>query len=394
MNPEVAIVILNYNGWRDTVECLESLNDITYVNYDVIVVDNGSYDESLVKIRAYCKNGLRVDSKFVRHSDHQKTIRIAEYTHDETKEATRAGTRVRRLPAERPLVLIKNERNYGFAEGSNIGIRYALKAFDPDYVLLLNNDAVVDRDFLRELVDAASRDPRIGLVQPKVLRYADSKLDDAGVISDRFLTPAGRGFGEEDYGQYDEQTESGFFCATGTCLLIRKRLLSALAGECFDPYLFAYIEDVDLSWMARLLDYSVIYCPTSICYHKGGRTSGRWSPWKSYIQSRNRLRVMIKNYSFSVLAIVLPVWIIIKPFLVLAEAIYNMNIQYFNAFLRALCWNVVNLTSTLDRRRFIQSRRKISDKEVMGYMVRHSLEVEFMLKFAISAARSLKERHS
>ncbi len=380
MNAEVAIVILNYNGWRDTIECLESLNDITYANYDVIVVDNGSYDESLIKMRAYCKNGLRVDSKFARHSDHQKPINIAEYTHDETKGATCAGTRVRRLPSERPLVLIKNERNYGFAEGANIGIRYALKALDPDYVLLLNNDAVVDRGFLRELVDAASRDRRIGLVQPKVLRYADSKLDDTGVISDRFLSPAGRGFGEEDYGQYDEQTESGFFCATGTCLLIRKSLLSALAGECFDPYLFAYIEDVDLSWMARLLDYKVVYCPTSICYHKGGGTSGRYNPRRAYLISRNRLRVMIKNYSFSVLAIVLPVFIITKPFLVLAEAIYLMDIQYLNAFLRALCWNVVNLTSALDRRRFIQSRRKLSDKEVMKYLVRHSLEVEFDVK--------------
>jgi GT2 family glycosyltransferase len=195
-----------------------------------------------------------------------------------------------------------------------------------------------------------------------------------------------RGYGEKDQGQYDEERESGFFFVSGACLLIRKSLLSALGGECFDPFLFAYHEDLDLSWMARLLNGKVVYCPTSICHHKGGATSGGWNPEIAYLFYRNRLRVLIKNYSFAVLAIALPVFILMKLFLLSSAAILNMRFDYLKGFLRALWWNIQNITSTLDRRRFIQSRRELSDKEVMKYMVRHFHEVESRLK-ALSLGR-------
>ena len=381
MNPKVAIVILNYNGWQHTTECLESLYQITYPDYQVILVDNASDDGSLAKIRAYCRNEVRVDSKFVPYSVHQKPIIITEYTRGETEAGGKCvGASVRPLPSDQSLVLIKNERNYGFAEGANIGVRYALRALDPDYVLLLNNDTVVDERFLRELVDAASRDQRICLIQPKVLRYSDSALDNTGLLCDVLGYICPRGSGEKDQGQYDEEREKGFFCASGACLLIRKSLLLALDGECFDPFFFAYHEDVDLSWMARLLSGKVVYCPTSICHHKLGATLGRHSPWTAYLGYRNRLRVLIKNYSFAVLAIALPVFILMKLFLLSSGAILNMRSDYLKGFLRALCWNIQNISSTLDRRRFIQSRRQLSDKEVMKYMVRHSLEVESALR--------------
>jgi GT2 family glycosyltransferase len=94
------------------------------------------------------------------------------------------------------LTVIQNDRNYGFAEGNNIGVAYALSAFDPDYVLLLNNDSVVDQHFLSALVDAAETDEQIGLLQPKMLRYADATIDNTGNVCDRLAYCEPRGLGE------------------------------------------------------------------------------------------------------------------------------------------------------------------------------------------------------
>ncbi|MCE5214153.1 MAG: glycosyltransferase, partial [Methanobacterium sp.] len=102
--PKVTIVIVNWNGWEDTIECLKSLYHVNYTNFNIIIVDNHSQDDSVKKIKDYIEN--------------------------------------------KKLILIVNDENYGFAEGNNIGIRYAQKNFNPDYILLLNNDTIVDKEFL------------------------------------------------------------------------------------------------------------------------------------------------------------------------------------------------------------------------------------------------------
>ena len=124
--PRVSVVILNLNGLEHTLECLESLKKITYPNYDVIVVDNASNGDDVKILRE--KSG--------------------DYVH-----------------------IIENDKNYGFAEGSNIGMRYALRTFCPAYLLLLNNDTVVAPDFLDELVKVAESSDEIGIVGPKIYYY-------------------------------------------------------------------------------------------------------------------------------------------------------------------------------------------------------------------------------
>jgi GT2 family glycosyltransferase len=83
--PKVSIIILNWNGWEDTIECLESLYQITYSNYDVIVVDNGSEDESIEKTKEYAEGKIRVESKFFEYSSENKPIKIIEYTREEAE---------------------------------------------------------------------------------------------------------------------------------------------------------------------------------------------------------------------------------------------------------------------------------------------------------------------
>ena len=116
--PEVSIIILNWNGLEDTIECLESLKKITYPNYKLIIVDNGSEGN---------------DVAVLRH-------RFGSYIH-----------------------IIEKDKNYGFTEGNNIGMRYALKG-EARYILLLNNDTIVDPDFLSNLIKVAAGDPKIGLL--------------------------------------------------------------------------------------------------------------------------------------------------------------------------------------------------------------------------------------
>ena len=144
MNPKVSIIILNWNGWRDTIECLESLYQITYPNYDVIIVDNGSEDGSIQKIKEYAESKIKVESKFFEYSSENKPIKIIEYTREEAEAGGGKEKEITDLPSNKKMIIIKNEKNYGFAEGNNIAMRYALKALNPDYILLLNNDTVVD----------------------------------------------------------------------------------------------------------------------------------------------------------------------------------------------------------------------------------------------------------
>ena len=179
MNPKVSIITLNWNGWKDTIECLESLYQITYPNYDIIVVDNGSKDESTAKLEIYCEGEIKVESKFFEYSGENKPIKIIGYTREEAEAGGGKENEVAGLPSNRKLILIKNEKNYGFAEGNNSGMRYALKALNPEYVLLLNNDTVVDKEFLGVLVKAGMSYERIGICGAKLLKMHNPKIIDS-----------------------------------------------------------------------------------------------------------------------------------------------------------------------------------------------------------------------
>ena len=164
MNPSVAIIILNWNGWADTVECLESVYQINYPNYHVVVVDNHSSDDSIEKINDYALGKLEIKSNFFKYDPTNKPIETIQYNRVNWEIKENSNT-------NKQLILIKNEINYGFAEGNNIGIKFALNNYNTDYILLLNNDSVVDEDFLRTLVQEGEKNNKIGLLGPKMYYY-------------------------------------------------------------------------------------------------------------------------------------------------------------------------------------------------------------------------------
>lgn len=271
--PTVSIILLNWNGWEDTIECLESVYGINYPNYQVIVVDNGSQDNSLQKIEAYAKGILKPKSKFFNYSEKNKPIKIIKYSKDEAESYPNQNEEFFKLPSNRKLFLIKNESNYGFAEGNNIGIRFALASFHPDYVMLLNNDTVVVKDFLSKLVMSSESDEMIGIIGPKIYYYdfggQTNVINFAGGEINWLQYP-----GYHHIGDRVKDTDPRIYFGvlecdwiTGAAIMIKSKFLSD--GFLDNNYFFG-CEDVDLCMRLKKQGCKIIVNLDSLVWHKIG----------------------------------------------------------------------------------------------------------------------------
>lgn len=252
----IAIVILNWNGKKDTLECLESIKQLSVLSchLSVVVVDNGSTDGS--------------------------------------QEA------IKREFSE--VVSIENKKNLGFAQGNNVGIKYALEN-GADYVMLLNNDTLVDKNLVSELVKVMEKDKTIGMVGPKIYfasgfefhkeRYSRQDLGKViwyagGVIDWQNVYASHRGVDEVDRRQYDGVAETDF--TSGCAMMIRKEVFQKIG--LFDPQYFLYWEDTDLCQRAREAGFKIFYVPQAFLWHKNAASSEKpGSELHQYYQTRNRL---------------------------------------------------------------------------------------------------------
>lgn len=225
--PRVAIIILNWNGLRDTTECLESLRKVTYPSCRVVVVDNGSSGNDVEALRSAYGNSID---------------------------------------------LVANDRNYGFSEGCNMGIRHALANLAPDHLLLLNNDTTVAPGFLDELVNTALSDPRIGIVGPKIYFYDEpARIWYAGGKINYWLGRMyHRGIGKQDSAAYDKSIDIDF--ASGCCMLISKRVVTDVG--LLDPGFFFGNEDYDICIRAARQGFRLVYAPRAKVWHKVGSSMG------------------------------------------------------------------------------------------------------------------------
>jgi GT2 family glycosyltransferase len=281
--PDVAIVILNWNAGKDTLECLKSLFRIDYPDYNVLVVDNRSDDNSIEMIRGNIHN-----------------VTILEYDRP-SKDIVGNETGPVHHISDKVLTLIKNGKNYGFAEGNNIGIKYALNALNPQYVLLLNNDTLVERDFLKEMVLVAESDRKIGSIQAMLLKPGGKIIDSMG--QEPWIG------GTRDLGlnsPYDKEKVKKNPEIFGPCAAAALYRSDALRDVgLLDKGFFILYEDVDLSWRMRLSGYSSCLATSAIVYHKRGISSGR-SPSnsamgiRSYYGARNRILVALRYYPSSI----------------------------------------------------------------------------------------------
>ena len=252
MYSKVAIIILNWNGKEDTIECLESLKHITYPNYEILLVDNGSTDGSVECFRE-------------------------------------------RYPG---MEIIENGENLGFAEGNNVGIRRAMDE-GADYVLLLNNDTVVDPEFLGELVRVAEGDGKIGIVGPKIYYYDYKGRKDVIWFAGGFInrwTGATSHEGEDklDTQKYNRPKEIEY--ATGCAILIKRDVISSIGM--LEQAFFTYYEDVDICFRARLDGWIIKYVPDARLWHKISQSSGgAYSSHTVYHTTRNRIWFIKMHHS-------------------------------------------------------------------------------------------------
>ena len=248
--PSVAIVILNWNGRHFLAEFLPFVLASTYVNKSIIVADNASTDDSIAFLQA-------------------------------------------NFPT---VTIISNPVNEGFAKGYNS----ALQQVDSDYYVLLNSDVEVTPDWIEPIIDLMESNAGIGACQPKILSYASrDSFEYAGAAGgwvDKFGYPFARGrvfdTVEKDTGQYDEAQPC--FWASGAALFVRADMYQVLGG--LDEYFFAHQEEIDFCWRLQLAGYKVFVQPLSVVYHVGGGTLPKASTHKTYLNFRNNLVMLAKNY--------------------------------------------------------------------------------------------------
>lgn len=257
---KICIVILNWNRFNETKECLDSLTKLEKEHYyiKVLVIDNASTDGSSQKIKDYL-NSFSLCSE-----------------------------------------LIVNHENLGFAGGNNIGIKKAIQE-NFDYILLINNDTIADPKLISNLAQVASQDSQAGLLTGKIYfapgfeyhknRYKEDERGKViwyagGLIDWDNIYCSHQGVDEVDKGQYEKISETNFI--TGCCMLIRKEVVEKIG--LFDEKYYLYLEDVDLSVRAKRAGYKLLFVPEAKLWHKNASSSGKpGSALHTYYQTRNRL---------------------------------------------------------------------------------------------------------
>lgn len=263
MNPNIKIIILNWNGWEDSIECLESLYQIDYPNFDVLLVDNDSKDDSIEKIHDYCEGKIEVESKFFSYNPNNKPIKYFEYSEDRYNEIN-FGPSIN----TQNLYILKNNENYGFAEGNNIAIKVALRA-NPEYILLLNNDTAVEHDFLSKLVEVAESDEKVGVVGPVIYYYdhegrTDVPSNICGIVNINKYP------GYYDMVDVDPTVKPGNVeCdwVSGAAMMIKT---GKVPIKYLNNQLFFGNEDIDLCINLKKQGYKIINVHNSRIWHKEG----------------------------------------------------------------------------------------------------------------------------
>ena len=338
--PRVSIIILNWNGWKDTIECLESVYQITYPNYDVIVVDNGSENDSLDQIRDYCRGNNPVQSEFVKYQLSNKPLQIIECEPRNIKSILSYEKTSQFLSSNNRLILVKNKKNEGFTEGNNIAMRLAIDYIDPKYVLLLNNDTVVDRNFLTELITVGESDPNIGFVGPKIYYYnydgSKKTIQFAGAKQNTWtFNPKHIGYNKIDAGQYDENYAVDYI--HGSCILAKVKMIKQVGM--LDSTFISFREENDWGIRGSKEGWKSVYAYRSKVWHKGGGSTKnrKGRSIAIYYMVRNEFLFMkkhAKNYQQLVYLcnfFIIEFWWHIGIFL-----IYQKNLNATQAYLKGV----------------------------------------------------------
>lgn len=333
--PFVTIIVINFNGKKYILNCLKSIFKNCYQNYEIIVVDNGSTDDSLQAIRKIFKD-------------------------------------------KKNLQFLNLKRNFGPAYARNQGVKKA----KGDYLGFLDNDTLVNQNWIKEALVEFEKNKKLGIVQCKLLLAQEkNKIDYVGEFlgQNGFLVQIAKG-GEKDKGQYEKKIN--ILAAKSAGMFIRKELFLKLGG--FDPDYFIYVEETDLGWRSWLLGYETLFVPKSIVYHESGISTIILGKSKTdfnakFHGTKNYILTLFKNLETINLWKILPIHL----FLWVGLAWFMFFRGYFRQFLwihQGIFWNIINLKKNIKKRKKIQGKRVVRDQDLFKIFMKRKSFSYFLNK--------------
>ena len=289
-SPLVSIVSVNWNKPEITLDMVKSFQHVTYPNYELIIVDNGSTVGDIDPVKDYPN-----------------------------------------------IKLIKTGKNLGFAGGTNVGIRHS----KGHYILLLNNDTIVPPHFLEPIVELMESDIHIGIVSPKILYYDSPKtIQYAGTPDINKITGRGHtiGYMEEDDGSYDEVRATAL--THGACMMVRRQVFQEI-GLLSELY-FMYYEELDFCERAKKQGWECYYAGKSYIHHRESMSMGKNNPLKTYYMFRNRwlyMRRIEKGKNYYLFLIYFLTISIPKN---LFTHLFKRELQHMQSIFKSLIWNLLH----------------------------------------------------
>lgn len=318
----VSIIVANFNGENYLLTCLNSVLRSSYKNYELILVDDGSTDKSIEVIEGFLKKDKRVK-------------------------------------------LLRNAQNLGAAASRNKAIRVA----QGKYIVFLDNDTEVTRNWLNKIIEPLDKDSQIGGVQSLLLDFTNRDLIQTGggllIPYTGWLAPL---YQWTKYKEMKDKITSKEIIAVSAALAVRKEIVDSISG--FDEKEAVYTEDIDFSWRIWLSGYKIILFPDSVAYHLSKSVEKRAGMNATYQKiyfnlARNSFRSILKNYSFLNILRFLPSSMAVNLGRGLLVLYARGQIDALNGTIQGLIWNIVNIGDTLKERSKIQQQRKVSDSFIL-----------------------------
>ena len=262
------VIVVNYNGWKDTIECLESLYRSDYTNFQTIIVDNYSTDESVLHIKKWAlgAKSISIESDFF--NARLENSLISKPLNFEILDDNFIIQEKNNIVSERKLTLINSNENKGYAAGNNLGFKYALSQDDCDYLWILNNDTFIDENSLGNQIKYIKSKDKLVLLGSKLLYYDNPGTIQSygGQINSFTMVTNHIGDGRKNDEYFSRESIPDYI--PGASIFCDKKIIEKI-GNIPEEY-FMYGEDLDWSLKARAHGIELHICPDSIIWHKEG----------------------------------------------------------------------------------------------------------------------------
>lgn len=333
----ISVILVTWNGEHLLQSHLDSICNQKEVDYELIIIDNNSTDDSANVIKRFKSKYRNLDIKY-----------------------------------------IFSKENTGTALGSNLGISHA----SGEYIFWISNDMEFDQSCLKHLLNKMKSTPECGICTPRMNKLINNKLsniiDSIGGKLDFLANPMSVGINKVYVS--DEYKNDKIFFSYGGALFIRTKLAFKTSG--YDERYFTLGDDIDLSWRVQLLGYSILSEKKSLLYHRVSATLSKSTnrEKRRYLSERNNFCSILKNYSFFTLIFILPIYILIL-FLEILFFMVRGKPKISYALISSFIWNVKEFKSTLIKRKKIQKERIVSDYKILSNMIAYPIKIYYFYDY-------------